>query len=49
MIDFGPDYEAVPLLKLSKLYLDKDFTRQAGIEVQLSGYTWLLESEYSDS
>jgi hypothetical protein len=49
MIDFGPDYEAVPLLKLSKLYLDKDFTRQAGIEVQLSGYIWLLESEYSDS
>ena len=46
MIYFGPDYEAVPLLKLSKLYLDKDFTRQAGIEIQLSGYIWLLESEY---
>ena len=43
LIEFGSDYEPVPLLSLSKLYHDKDFINQAGIEVQLNGYAKLLD------
>ena len=44
LIEFGPGYEPVPLLSLSKLYHDKNFIKQAGIEVQLNGYVKLLDS-----
>tara|TARA_Y100001980_G_C14528384_1_gene304085 strand:+ start:1051 stop:1473 length:423 start_codon:yes stop_codon:yes gene_type:complete len=43
LIEFGADYEPVPLLSLSKLYHDKNFIKQAGIEVQLNGYVKLLD------
>ena len=43
LIEFGSDYEPVPLLSLSKLYHDKNFIKQAGIEVQLNGYVKLLD------
>ncbi len=43
LIEFGAGYEPVPLLSLSKLYHDKNFIKQAGIEVQLNGYVKLLD------
>ena len=43
LIEFGSGYEPVPLLSLSKLYHDKNFINQAGIEVQLNGYAKLLD------
>ena len=43
LIEFGAGYEPVPLLFLSKLYHDKHFIKQAGIEVQLNGYVKLLD------
>ena len=43
LIEFGSGYEPVPLLSISKLYHDKNFIDQAGIEVQLNGYAKLLD------
>ncbi len=43
LIEFGSGYEPVPLLSISKLYHDKNFINQAGIEVQLNGYAKLLD------
>ena len=43
LIEFGAGYDPVPLLSLSKLYHDKNFIKQAGIEVQLNGYVKLLD------
>ena len=43
LIEFGADYDPVPLLSLSTLYHDKNFIKQAGIEVQLNGYVKLLD------
>jgi len=41
VIEFEPEYDPVPVLHLSRLYHDKELSKQAGIEIQLNGYAKL--------
>ncbi|MBA57540.1 MAG: hypothetical protein CMQ40_00060 [Gammaproteobacteria bacterium] len=41
MIEFEPEYDPVPVLHLSRLYHDKELSKQAGIQIQLNGYAKL--------